>query len=141
MANIIRKYSKLAKKERIELVNIYSFFLKVRIRLWITSYSKTRKWCVEQMKHHHAQKLERDSLLRLINMASRFVPKATCLTKALVANFYLTQHGYSNRLIIGVKKAAPIAVPVKRSESFQTARPIRLQWKGADKNSPAKNMF
>jgi len=43
-------------------------------------------------------------LLKFVEIASRYVPKATCLTKALVADTVLKQHEYESHLFIGIKR-------------------------------------
>lgn len=78
---------------------------KIRVRLWITSYKQTKKWCSKQsLDLNDVYFLNKESLLRLVNAASFLVPHATCLTKALTAHTVLKQYNYENMLYVGVKK-------------------------------------
>lgn len=40
-----------------------------------------------------------------VNVASQYVPKATCLTRALTGHTLLSKHGYPSRIKIGVGKS------------------------------------
>jgi hypothetical protein len=51
-----------------------------------------------------AQRPSAQNIARSIRVASRHVPKATCLPQALAAQFLLTQNSYSADLQIGVAK-------------------------------------
>ena len=45
-----------------------------------------------------------DHATRIITVASRLAPRATCLTQALTAQVLVSRHGYEARLYIGVAK-------------------------------------
>lgn len=80
----------------------------VRVRLWIYTYHKTKRLCERQtaLKLHasYSNQIDRNKILKLVNTVSRFVPKATCLTKALVAHTILKQFDFESRLFVGIKK-------------------------------------
>jgi hypothetical protein len=63
----------------------------VRLARWSSRFASTRRLPAQQ-------------IARAIRIASYFVPKATCLPRALAAQFLLVQNAYPAELRIGVAK-------------------------------------
>lgn len=104
----INKFFLLARKEK-KFISIYCLIWKVRIRLWFSSYKKTRIWCAQKVNnkylHHQSQDtFGRKFLLNAVNITSNYVPKATCLTKALAADTVLKQSQFESHLFVGIKR-------------------------------------
>lgn len=101
---MLQKYINLSYIEKYEIIRIMLFMWTVRIRLWTTSYKKTKEWCNQQGTHTKVSSLGQERLLRLVNGASKFVLHSTCLTKALTAHTILKQYSVENMLLVGVKQ-------------------------------------
>ncbi len=99
----INNFYQLNKRDKGELFHIYFFIWQTRIRLWLTDYKSTEQWCRYHSKKKSVHSISKENLLKFTNAVSRYVPKATCLTKALVTKTMLDRHDYTNNLIIGVK--------------------------------------
>ena len=103
----INKFILLDNEEKKLLFKIYIFIWIVRLRLWFTSYAKTKVWSEKKINAYFATFQEKvfkeQILLQFINTASRLIPKASCLTKALAGHTILKFFNCQNDLYIGVK--------------------------------------
>lgn len=81
----------------------------MRIGLWLLPSAIIRRLLAHMTSGSHslsnADQASRDRIIWAVVVASRYIPKATCLTKAMVAQVLLEQEGYPACLQIGVAKS------------------------------------
>lgn len=103
---IIHSFLKLSFEDK--FIVIKSFFLLwiIRIMLWILPFSVIQKiisrFTVVSGESHN---VPLEKLTWAVTVMSRYVPKATCLTRALTAQILLAGQNYSSNLKIGVSKS------------------------------------
>jgi hypothetical protein len=80
----------------------------VRLALWVVSFKKLR--CVvnslTRVRFRPPNRYSADQLSWAVRSASRYVPRATCLTQALVLHILLRREGLQSTIRIGVRKDA-----------------------------------
>jgi hypothetical protein len=80
----------------------------IRLALWIVPFAKLRRVVasVAQSRARRASRYSADQLSWAVRAVSRYVPRATCLTQALVLHILLRWEGLQSRIQIGVSKDA-----------------------------------
>ena len=74
-----------------------------RLALWTLPFRVIRNWSGSLAPRPNAAISPR-TIAWAIRLASRYVPRATCLTQALAAQRLLNRAGFENRLQIGVAR-------------------------------------
>jgi hypothetical protein len=80
----------------------------VRLALWIVPFARLRR-AVVSLAHPRSRRASRYSAEQLswaVRAVSQYVPRATCLTQALVLHILLRREGLQSRIRIGVSKDA-----------------------------------
>lgn len=85
---------------------LYTLFLivKVRLMLWVLPFTRIQRSFTKFESVRSDIPVSR--LTWSVRMTSRYVPGATCLTKALTGYLLLSKHGYHSMIKIGVGKSA-----------------------------------
>src|SRR5579871_5632886 len=101
----IAKFARLSAADKRLFFRIFAMLVRVRVALWARPFQQVREmaeaWgggAVEPPE----KRLSAFDLTSLITVAACYIPRATCLTQALVAQAILRQHGYSPQFKIGV---------------------------------------
>lgn len=103
---LIRKFLGLSQKKQQRLLLTWAWLLGVRFSLWVLPFSAVRAALIRpagdipQKRARSSPPIE--EIVAGIQIASRFVPRATCLTQALVAHRLLTRAGHEAELQIGL---------------------------------------
>ncbi len=112
MSRIIR-FWRLPLSEKALLANTLLLVAAVRAGLWILPFQSMRRFSQRAAAHPRRPRVPSGCgrfttarLIRAVLTASRYVPRATCLTQALAAQILLDRHGYPSCLRIGVAKGA-----------------------------------
>jgi len=103
---IIRSFLKLTFEDKCILIKSFFLLWVIRIMLWILPFSVIQKVIsrfTAVSGESHAIPLEK--LTWAVAVMSRYVPKATCLTRALTAQILLAGQNYDSNLKIGVSKS------------------------------------
>jgi hypothetical protein len=101
----LRKFLNLPESDQKLLIAAFFLVASVRLALWTLPFSCVRR-CVIRLSAGSG-KPPSNSLSRLagsIDLASRFIPHATCLTKALAAQILMARFGHKPLLRIGVRR-------------------------------------
>jgi hypothetical protein len=103
----LRKLQNLSPMERRLLVRAFLLVAAVRLGLWLLPFSTQRRILARLDQAH--PRLPRvavspDQIAWAVVVASRYVPRATCLTQALAAQVLLKGAGFLALLRIGVGK-------------------------------------
>ena len=106
--NRLRKFFVLPTPERVLLVRAFALLFAVRLALWILPF-KVLRWILSRLARMltPSHKEDRFPLERepwALQIASRYVPRATCLTRALAGQVLLGLSGTSASVRIGVAK-------------------------------------
>src|SRR5450432_3590526 len=78
----------------------------VRLALWLVPFGMVRRmtaW-LGRRRNANGENLSARQICRAVMIASRFVPRATCLTQALAAEALLSRRGFTGTLCLGVKR-------------------------------------
>jgi len=109
LTNKIRRYKNSTAHERGLIMRTLLWLWFFRLRDLTLPYWLTRKWISEEVAEKPAQGLANDALIvevtSTIRKCKRYVPGATCLTKALAARAILRHYGQTACIRIGVAKA------------------------------------
>jgi len=101
----LHKFLSLPSGDQKLLMTAFFLVATVRLGLWFFPFSWVRRTASSASRARpHPTPI---SVLRLagsIDLASRYVPRATCLTKALAAQILLTRSGHKPLLRIGVRR-------------------------------------
>ena len=102
---IIRSFLKLNSEDKYILIKSFLLLWIIRIILWILPFpviQKTISKFTITSGESHSVPIEK--LTWAVVVMSRYVPKATCLTRALTAQILLAGQNYNSNLKIGVSK-------------------------------------
>ena len=100
---ILLRMVRLSRAEFALLSRALRLLASIRIALWLLPYSRVRHaFTSRQVLTYSAMSSER--IVRFVDTASRCVPGATCLVRALAAEKLLRRYGHDACLRIGVSK-------------------------------------
>ena len=102
---IIRSFLKLSFEDKCILIKSFSLLWTVRMMLWILPFSVIQK-VVNRFTVISGEypNIPLEKLTWAVAVMSKYVPKATCLTRALTAQILLAGQNYNSNLKIGVSK-------------------------------------
>lgn len=104
----LRQLWALAPAERSILFRALPLVIMVRLALWVIPFSTLhRRWSSMLpglVRPAQNTRLPAARIAWLVTVASRYVPRAHCLTRAVVAQYLLARAGYLTELHIGVRK-------------------------------------
>ena len=107
----IRRFLQLSPGERVLCVRALGVVSAIRIGLWVLPYRMLHRWVFARSERalHRAQSEgmahaapSTARIVWLVQAASARVPQATCLIRALAAQYLLARHGYPSDVSIGV---------------------------------------
>jgi len=104
---IIHSFLKLTFEDKCIVVKSFSLLWVIRIMLWILPFSVIQRIIsrfTAVSGESHSIPLEK--LTWAVAVMSRYVPKATCLTRALTAQILLAGQNYPSNIKIGVSKSS-----------------------------------
>lgn len=103
------KFLNLPSSERSLLVKAAILLWGIRLGLWLFSFQTLQRHLARVMQTSpespDADSSSPDRPAWAVRAASRYVPKATCLTQALAAQVLLGRRGHTSRLHIGVTRS------------------------------------
>jgi len=102
---IIYSFLKLTFEDKCIVVKSFFLLWIIRMMLWILPFSVIQKIMgrfTAVSGESHSVPIEK--LTWAVAVMSRYVPKATCLTRALTAQIVLAGQNYNSNLKIGVSK-------------------------------------
>ena len=103
-----KRFFSLPVEEKRLLIQAFMLLWAIRIGLWVLPFS-TLRGIIQKITPITTERGENnliplDRLVWATEVMSCYVPKATCLTKALAGKVLLAGAGYSSSLFIGVAK-------------------------------------
>ena len=117
------KFARLRPADRWLFIRIFALLVRVRLALWLRPFNRVR-----ELGRHLGDKpadptnrLSAHDLTSLVTAAACYIPRASCLTQALVTDAILRRYGYSPELKIGVGRG--------QSNRFQAHAWIELDGK------------
>jgi hypothetical protein len=100
----LRKVAALRPADRSLLRQAFLSLLRVRFALWLVPWRRLAA-SIESTEMVAPARPGVDRVEWAIRAASHFVPRATCLTRAVALHRLLSRHGYESVVQIGVSKA------------------------------------
>jgi hypothetical protein len=104
----LRTFAAHAPAERSILFRALPLVVTVRLALWFIPFSTLhRRWSAilpRLVRPARETRLPAARIAWLVTVASRYVPGAHCLTRAVVAQYLLARAGYLAVMKIGVRK-------------------------------------
>jgi hypothetical protein len=100
----LRRLLALTPLERRWLLRVLPIVVVVRLALWCIPYGRVRHLACRLVGPPHDTTVTPGTIARSVALVSRLVPRATCLTQAIVVEALLTQAGIDSRLRIGVAR-------------------------------------
>ncbi len=100
----LSRFFRLSSAEKTLLVKVWILLGITRLCLSVFRFDILRKVLkgISPLVARGDQKFTDDQLVRIVGIASRYVPKATCLAQALTVHLLLKQSGRQASLYIGV---------------------------------------
>jgi hypothetical protein len=100
----LSKFLRLSSAEKTLLVKVWILLGIIRLCLSVFRFPILRKVLkgISPLVARGDKKFTDDQLVRIVGIASRYVPKATCLAQALTVQHFLKQSGRQASLHIGV---------------------------------------
>jgi hypothetical protein len=102
---VISNFIKLPSRDKLVALESLFWVIRIRITLWIFPFpSVQRKVQKNASKYHPTTEhlISMDRLRIMIMVASRYVPRATCLVQALAGYILFSKYGYQPSIKIGV---------------------------------------
>jgi hypothetical protein len=98
----INTFIKLPSRRKTLLIKSLGLIALIRLMLYLLSFSRVRKFSARIS----GQKGNGDlvDLVWAVNVAGEYVPRSTCLSKAMAVQIFLSRHNYPSQLKIGVIK-------------------------------------
>jgi hypothetical protein len=104
---VLIKFSKLPGKEKQIIVKAYFLLVLIRLALWLLPF-RMLQLMLEKLSRHpgnsNVQPAPPEMVAWAVGIASRYVPRATCLVQALTAKTLLAHEGIHSNLEIGVAR-------------------------------------
>jgi hypothetical protein len=104
----LRKFLYLAPRDRRLLVSTTILLGAIRLGLRLLPFRTMRRMVIQLAQTptglHPTKQYSVDRLAWAVTVASRYVPKATCLAQALAAQVLLGRYGYLSQLRLGVAR-------------------------------------
>ncbi len=105
-----RTFFQLPSDERRLFLQALGVVSAVRIGLWVLPFRVLHGWVYARSKRalrragpeRQASSMPTERIVWLVQAASARVPQATCLTRALAAQFLLAEQGHPSEVSIGV---------------------------------------
>ncbi len=102
----LHSFLHLTPSDRRLLVSTALLLGAIRLGLWLLPFRTLQRIVVKLAQapasSHGTKRFSADQLGWAVTVASRYVPKATCLTQALAAQVLLGRHGHRAQLRVGV---------------------------------------
>ena len=102
----IRRFLALSVRDKLLVLRCVPIVAAVRLGLSLLSYKTIKRWIRFDREVRPAPTEELRRLAWGIRNAARLVPRASCLTQALAAQFLLARSGYRSQIRVGVVKDA-----------------------------------
>ena len=102
----INSFSKLSSARKGLFIKSLIMITFIRIFLSLFSFSRVKKFSknISRPNSNHKDNVTIEDIVWSVNMASIYVPRATCLTRAITGQILLYRHNYPSKLKIGVIK-------------------------------------
>lgn len=103
---VLKRFATLSRKDQLLLLQAFCLLVAVRIALYILPFRTLLPWALRSRKNSKPPR-SADNVAAAVSVASRYVPRATCLTRALVAQALLCRSGHDSAIKIGVTNESP----------------------------------
>lgn len=102
----VRLLLALPSAERRLLLRALTLLWGCRLALWTLPFRFVARWAERSRVRPGASEADGRRVARAIGVASRYVPRATCLVRALAGARLFAEQGRRVRVVIGARKGA-----------------------------------
>ncbi len=104
----VHKFLHLSLRDKSLLVQSVFLLMTIRLGLSLILFKKILKF-INRENHKYSgvnnkDRITLDRIVWAVEVGSRYIPRTTCLNKALTAQILLAKYGYQSSLHIGVAK-------------------------------------
>jgi hypothetical protein len=99
---LLIKFMRLPGERKNSLLAALAALWAMRICLWLLPYPSLQRMVSKMKARKKKGTLSVDDIIQSVEMASKYVISASCLTRALAAKILLAMNGYDSSLLIGV---------------------------------------
>ncbi len=104
----VRTLLALPNAERQLLLRAFTLLWLCRLALWLLPFPLVTHWVNRSRALPASAETEPRQIVRALRTSARFVPRATCLVKALAGARLFAEQGQSVRVVIGARKRAEV---------------------------------
>lgn len=101
--NMLYRFWKISFNDKIFLIRTYFLVWIIRLMLWVFKIQTILKFS-EKISSTNDKVISIDKIVWAVNSTSIYVPKASCLTRSIVAKTILERYNYKSEIKIGVAK-------------------------------------
>lgn len=101
----LRTFLGLSRQERRLAIATMALVAAVRMGVWLLPFRTLQRICgdwAKPAKPRQGPSAGTREIARAVRLASRYVPRATCLVQALATQILLGRHGHTGEVHIGV---------------------------------------
>jgi len=102
--NKIRRFFQISLKDKFLLIKTYFLLWTVRLMLWVFKIQRIINFAEKIGSSTNNKSISIKRIVCAVNSTSPYVPRASCLTRSLVAKILFMQYGYKSEIKIGVAK-------------------------------------
>jgi len=102
--NKVFRFFQISLDDKSLLMKTYFLLWTVRLMLWIFKIQRIVNFTERIGSSTKDNPISVKKIVYAVNSTSPYVPKASCLTRSLVARILLKQYGYKSEIKIGVAK-------------------------------------
>ena len=102
---VISNFIKLPFRDKLVAIESLFWVIRIRMTLWLFSFPSVQRKVQKKASKYNPTTEHLISMVRLrimITVASRYVPRATCLVQALTGYILFSKYGYQPSIKIGV---------------------------------------
>ncbi|MHC5674162.1 lasso peptide biosynthesis B2 protein [Nostoc sp.] len=100
----LSKFIELDYQEKQLLTNTFLLLILVRLGLWLLSFKTLQQLLSSISNAKPKYQVSIDKIIWAVEVSSHYMPGVKCLARALTCQLFISRHGYTSNLCIGVAK-------------------------------------
>lgn len=102
----VKSFIKLSFREKIVFIKALFWVIVIRLFIWISPFSvvkkRVQKITIRSSNSNTSSLVTIPMIRSMVMSASRYVPRSTCLVRALAGYILFSEYGYTTQIKIGV---------------------------------------
>ncbi|QLE49069.1 lasso peptide biosynthesis B2 protein [Nostoc sp. C057] len=104
----LSKFIKLNSQKKQLLINTFIVLTLVRLGLWLLSFKTLHQLLLRlsnaKLKYQEKHHISIETIIWAVEVSSHYMLGVKCLARALTCQVFMSRHGYTSNLCIGVAK-------------------------------------